>query len=109
MPLMVFLIFMALTWGALSMLSRSKSQAEERLERLGRGASMADFDMNAAEEEKKNRFRGLKDAISSLGVAMEPQSELEKNNLKVRLANAGFRSETAPMVYQGIRLVCLGV
>jgi len=108
LPLAVFLIFMAMTWGALTMLSQSKSKAEERLERLGRSRSSPEFDLSEAEAQK-NRFSGLKDAISSLGGAMEPKSELEKNVLKVKLANAGFRSETAPMVYHGIRLIALGV
>lgn len=107
MPLVVFMIFVALTWGALSLFTRSKTQAEERLERIGRGRSMADFDPAASETKK--RFSGLREAISSLGGAMEPQSALEKNALKVRLANAGFRSETAPTIYQGIRVVCLVV
>jgi tight adherence protein C len=107
LPLIVFVIFVALTWGALSLLSKGKSRAEERLDRLGRGRTSADFDL--ANTPKSDRFSGLKEAISSLGGAMEPQSELEKNQLKVRLANAGFRSEAAPMIYQGIRLVSLGV
>jgi tight adherence protein C len=107
LPLIVFVIFVALTWGALSLLGKGKSRAEERLERLGRGRTSADFDLE--NQPKSNRFSGLKEAISSLGGAMEPQSELEKNQLKVRLANAGFRSEAAPMIYQGIRLVSLGV
>ncbi|MCE9530658.1 MAG: type II secretion system F family protein [Planctomycetes bacterium] len=98
---------MVLTWGALTLLSSKKSHAEERLERMGKNHSSADFDMNSPDEKK--RFSGLKEAISSLGGAMEPQSALEKNALKVKLANAGFRSETAPMVYHGIRMVCLGV
>jgi tight adherence protein C len=106
LPLIVFLIFMLGAWGALSLLSQGKSKAEERLEQLGRSRSSPDLDMSAAEAQK-NRFSGLKDAISSLGGAMEPQSALEKNNLKVRLANAGFRSESAPMVYHGIRLISL--
>jgi len=108
LPLIVFLIFMAMTWGALTMLSSSKSHAEERLERLGRSRSSPEFDL-AEQEAQKNRFSGLKDAISSLGGAMEPKSDLEKNQLKVKLANAGFRSESAPMVYHGIRMIALGV
>jgi tight adherence protein C len=106
LPLVVFLVFVALTWGALTFFSSNKTQAEERLERIGRNRSKADFDMNS---ETKARFSGLKEAISSLGGAMEPQSALEKNALKVKLANAGFRSETAPTIYHGIRLICLGV
>ena len=40
--------------------------------------------------------------MSSLGSALEPQSDLEKNSLKIKLANAGFRSESAPAIYQGM-------
>ena len=108
LPLVVFILFMTVTWGALSLLSRTKSKAEERLENLGRSRSQPEFDLAAAEAHK-NRFSGLKEAISSLGGAMEPKSELEKNQLKVKLANAGFRSEMAPMIYHGIRLICLSV
>ena len=107
LPLIVFLVFMALTWGALTFFSKGKTQAEERLDRIGRNRSSADFEMAGAEQ--KNRFSGLKEAISSLGGAMEPQSALEKNALKVKLANAGFRSEAAPMIYAGIRMICLGI
>jgi len=108
LPLIVFVIFMVTTWGALTLMSGGKSQVEERLDRLGRPRTVGEIDMEAA-EQAKHRFSGLKEAISSLGGAMEPQSELEKNQLKVRLANAGFRSESAPMVYHGIRMVCLAV
>lgn len=107
LPLIVFVVFMLLTWGAMSLLSQGKTKAEVRLERLGRNQSSADFELE--NPDKKNRFSGLKEAISSLGGAMEPKSELEKNQLKVKLANAGFRSEAAPMIYHGIRMVSLGI
>src|SRR5260370_40502366 len=37
-----------------------------------------------------------------------PQMELEQSELKIKLANAGFRSESAVSVYLGLRLVCFG-
>jgi tight adherence protein C len=104
-PIAVFFVFMMGTWWMLSYLSNRNSQAEERLERLGRPKNLDQLDMLAP--EARQRFAGLKEAISSLGGAMEPQSELEKNQLRVELANAGFRSENAPMVYQGIRFATL--
>jgi tight adherence protein C len=57
--------------------------------------------------ESRSRFSGLRDAFSSMGSAMEPQSDLERNSLRVAMANAGFRSETAPAVFHGLRLTCL--
>jgi tight adherence protein C len=105
MPIVVFVIFMSVTWWLLSMLSTRNSQAEDRLERLGRPKSLVEIEM--AQYEQKARFSGLKDKIAGLGGALEPQSELEKNSLRVKLANAGFRSESAASIYQGIRVACL--
>jgi tight adherence protein C len=52
----------------------------------------------------------LKKTIEGLGASIsQNQSELEKNSLRVRLANAGFRSESAPAVYQGLRIASLAV
>ncbi|MBX9584505.1 MAG: type II secretion system F family protein, partial [Gemmataceae bacterium] len=104
-PVFAFVGILAGTFWLLSALSARNSQAEERLARLGRPKSLAEIDLDAADEKK--RFAGLKDVFSNLGGAMEPQSELEKNSLRIKLANAGFRSEQAAAVYQGLRVVCL--
>jgi tight adherence protein C len=90
----------------LTVISNRNSQAEERLERIGRPKSLVEIEMSAA-TEKGGRFKGLQDAFKNLGGVMEPQSDLEKNSLRIKLANAGFRSENAPAVYHGIRVVCL--
>lgn len=106
-PVFVFVAIVAGTFWLLSFISARNSQAEERLERIGRPKSLAEIDLGNA--ESRGRFKGVADAFKSLGGALEPQSELEKSALRVRLANAGFRSENAPGVYHGIRLVCLVV
>jgi len=106
MPIFSFVAVMAGAWFLLSMLSNRNSQAEERLERLGRPKSLVDIE-EMSKTESRNRFAGIKDAISGLGGALDPKSELEKNQLKVMLANAGFRSDTAATFYQGIRMACL--
>lgn len=106
-PVFVFVAIVAGTFWVLSTISARNSQAEERLERIGRPKSLAEIDLGNA--ESRGRFKGLTDAFKNLGGALEPQSELEKSALRVRLANAGFRSESAPGVYHGIRVVCLVV
>jgi tight adherence protein C len=104
--MVAFLVFMAGAWLMLSLISnRNTSQAEERLERIGRPKSLAEIEL--ANERSRERFSGMKEAVSNLGSALEPQSELEKNNLKIKLANAGFRSEAAASVYQGLRMASL--
>ena len=44
--------------------------------------------------QSKQRFGNMKDAFAKVGDVMQ-QNELEKNGLRVRLMNAGFRSESA--------------
>jgi tight adherence protein C len=105
-PFVVFGAIVAGAWFLMSALSRRTNAAEERLGRLGRPhstASLSDID------DRKQRFSGLKDVLASLGGAVEGKSELEKNKLKLQLTNAGFRSDGAPMIYQGLRLlsICL--
>lgn len=106
-PIFVFVAMVAGTFWLLSMISTRNSQAEDRLERIGRPKSLVDIEMSQA--EAGGRFKGLKDAFSNLGGVMEPNTELEKNSIRIKLANAGFRSENAAGVYQGIRVVCLVV
>ncbi len=104
-PVFVFVAMVAGTFWVLSMISRRNSRAEDRLERIGRPKSLVEIEMSQA--EGRSRFKGLKDAVSNLGGVMEPSTDLEKNSIRIQLANAGFRSENAAGVYQGIRVVCL--
>jgi tight adherence protein C len=103
-PFVVFAAIVAGAWFLMAALSKRSNRAEDRLERLGKGQTFADVDVLDA---RRQRFGGLKDAIAQLGGAMEGQSELEKNSLKLKLTNAGFRSDAAPMIYQGLRLLCI--
>lgn len=107
MPVMVFAAIGAGAFWLLSMISSRNSQAEERLERIGRPKSLVEIEL--AQLETRGRFAGIKDAFGSLGSAVDNGSEADKNSLKIKMANAGFRSENAAAVYQGIRAVCLVV
>jgi tight adherence protein C len=106
LPILVFVAIVCGVFWVLSFLSKRNSNAEDRLDRIGRPKSLMELELSQA--ESKQKFAGLKDAFSKLGVSMQPKSELEKNSLRVKLANAGFRSESAPTFYLGLRLVCLG-
>jgi len=99
-----FVLFMAGAWYVLTAISqRNTTRAEQRLERIGRPKSLAEIDL-AQNRHNEDRFTGLKETMSNLGAALEPQSDLEKNSLKIKLANAGFRSDSAVAVYLGLRL-----
>jgi tight adherence protein C len=92
--------------GVLSALSNRNSRALERLSRLSRPPSLVDMEDGKLANDK-DRFQGLVDMAKSLSSPMMPKTELEQNTLKTRLANAGFRSEAAPVVYSGIRFASL--
>jgi tight adherence protein C len=113
MPLVTFGLIMAGTWFVLSLISNRNSAAEDRLERIGRPKSLADIDIGGGGgvgggTDRRDGMAGFKNALANWGGGMaEGASEIEKNTLKVKLANAGFRSESAPAIFQGLRLVSM--
>ena len=104
-PLLVFAGIVLAIWSVLSMISQRNSRAQERLSRLSRPASLAEIE--DPRQAKGERFQGLMDTAKALSAPLMPQTELEQSALKLKLANAGFRSDAAPLVYSGIRLASL--
>jgi tight adherence protein C len=107
-PLLVFIGIVVAIWGVLSMISNRNSQALERLARLSRPQSLADI-QDPTRARGDHKLQGLIDAAKSISRPLMPNTELEQSALKTKLANAGFRSDVAPMVYSGIRLASLAL
>ncbi len=105
-PLLVFAGIVLGIWAVLSMISSRNSRAVDRLNRLSRPPSLAELDESAFSKSNE-KYKGLMDTAKKFSAPMMPQTELEASKLKVQLANAGFRSDAAPMVYSGLRIVCL--
>jgi tight adherence protein C len=103
-PLLVFAGLVAAIFAVLSMISNRNSRAQERLERISRPASLAEIEDPKA---KKERFQGVMETAKALSGPLMPQTELEQSELKIKLANAGFRSDSAVAVYLGLRFVTL--
>ena len=100
-PFLVFGAFVFGVFAVLSMLSQRNSRAAQRLDRFSRPASLAEIE--DPKLTKKERFGGVLELAKSMSAPMMPKSELEQSELKLKLANAGFRSEAAVSVYLGIR------
>jgi tight adherence protein C len=105
-PLLVFFGIVMGIWGVLSALSNRNSRSLERLARLSRPPSLVDME-DGKLAKSNERFQGLADMAKSLSSPLMPKTQLEQNALKTKLANAGFRSEAAPIVYSGIRFASL--
>ena len=100
----IFGCFVFGVWSVLSFLSNRNSRAQERLDRLSRPGSLAEID---DPKSKKERFQGVMETAKALAGPLMPKTELEQSALKIKLANAGFRSESAVNVYLGIRFITL--
>ena len=103
-PLLVGVAFIAAVFSVLSLISNRNSRAQERLDRLSRPASLAELD---DPKTKKERFQGVMETAKALARPLMPQTEIEQSALKMKLAHAGFRSDSAVPVYLGIRFTTL--
>jgi tight adherence protein C len=106
LPLISCAVFVAVVWGVLSAISQRNSRAHERLARLSRPASLAEIE-DPKSAKKKERFQSVMETAKALSSPLMPKTQLEQNKLKVRLANAGFRSDSAVSVYLGLRFASL--
>jgi tight adherence protein C len=104
-PLVVFAGLVALVFAILTMISNRNSRAMERLDRISRPASLAEIEDPKA--GKKDRFQGMMETAKALSKPLMPQTELEQSQIKMKLAHAGFRSDSAVSVYLGIRFATL--
>lgn len=104
-PLLVFGGLVAGIFALLSALNTRNSRAQERLERISRPSSLADFDDPT--KQKQDRFQSVMDTAKALSSPLMPQTETEQSEIKIRLANAGFRSDSAVAVYLGLRVAVM--
>ena len=106
-PLLVGVAFVAAVFGVLSLISSRNSRAQERLDRLSRPATAAD--LAESKLQKKDRFQGVMETAKALAKPLMPQTETERSALRMKLAHAGFRSDSAVAVYLTLRLITLVV
>jgi tight adherence protein C len=99
-PILVFGAFVAGLFWILSLISTRNSRAMERLDRMRRPASLAELE---DPKHKQDRLHGFMETAKALSSPLMPKSELEQSELRMKLAHAGFRSESAVSVYLGIR------
>lgn len=107
-PILVCLAVVAAIWSVLSLISERNSKMQDRLARHSRPASLAEIE-DPRLTKKSDRFQGLSDMAQAISQPMMPKSDLEQSALKIKMANAGFRSESAAAIYSGLRLASLGL
>lgn len=82
----------------------SRSKSEERLDQLKDPRKHVSVTKNSGSaKEKVGKF--LESTAPGLGKSLEPKTEKERNDLRQRLNHAGFRGETSPSIFSGLKIM----
>jgi tight adherence protein C len=107
MPFAIFGLFAVGAWLVLDLVSRQKSRAEDRLDEF------RDPKLRRRKEEEAKRKTSdamtnmLRKATPALARPLQPKNESDAGKLRLKLMQAGFRSEAAPTMFLGLKFVCL--
>ncbi len=104
-----FAIFGAIAAGALwllDFLTRRKGAAERRLEEL-KDPSRRRNESSGGAKALDPMTKVLEKASPALAKPLQPKNEKEANKLRDRLSYAGFRTDTAPTAFLGMKFVGL--
>ncbi len=83
------------------MLAGGRSKSEERLDVLKNHRRPQTVTKGSAKEKMTN----LLEKTSSLGTALEPKTEKEKNDLRQRMNFAGFRGDSSPLIFSSLKIM----
>jgi tight adherence protein C len=108
LPWAVFGSIAAGAWMVFEFVTKRNTRASERLE------EMLDPSVRAKRERERETAAKKTDAMSRVlskakmaARPLQPRSEADANKLKARLMAAGFRSESAPSVFLGLKFIAL--
>ena len=109
LPVAVFGMFALGAWWLLDFLAGGKSRSVQRLEELKDPTLRKRGERAGAGKKGDAMTRVLEKASPALARPLQPKTELEASKLKLKLANAGFRSEAAPTIFLGLKFLGLVV
>ena len=107
-PFAVFAAIAAAAWWVLDMMSSGKPRAMERLDEFKKPHQRRKIGDPPPAAKKTDRMsKAFENAAPKLAKPLVPKSELEMSRLKIKLANAGFRSEAASTTFLGLKFIGL--
>jgi tight adherence protein C len=106
-PFAVFGLFAALAWWVMGLVATGKPRTLERLDEL-KNPRARRRDPNAAALTKADAMaKVLEKATPALARPLVPKGEQEQGKLKLKLASAGFRGESAVSIFLGLKFLGL--
>ena len=108
LPVAVFFAVFSVIWMLADVSTKKAGIAEQRLDVLSSpyGRRIQEKMENSASEAMAKAFEA---AAPALAKPLTPQNEKEASKLKQRLMEAGFRSESAPMMFLSIKLMTAAI
>jgi len=106
-PVAIFGMFAALAWWLLERVAASRPRTLERLDELKHPRNRRPSEDLLALKKQDKMSKVLEKATPTLAKALEPKSEIEKSKLRLKLANAGFRSDAAAPIFFSMKLILL--
>ena len=104
MPFAVFGLFAAAAWWALEFIGSKNRKAEQRLDDFKDPTRRKKADSS---KESNAVSKVIQRATPALSKPLQPTNEADVSKLNLSLASAGFRGETAPSIYLGLKFVGL--
>ena len=106
-PFAVFGLFAALAWWVMGLVASGKPRSLERLDELKNPRSRRS-DPNASALKKADTMaKMLEKATPALAKPLVSKNEQEQSKLKLKLASAGFRGESAAGIFLGLKFAGL--
>lgn len=107
-PIAVFVAVAALAWWLVDFFSASSPRAEERLDELKNPTIRRRGDEILNPKKNKSQMtKVLAKAAPALSRPLQPKSGEEMGKLKARLVQAGFRHESHPSIFLGMKFAGL--
>ncbi len=106
-PFAVFGLFAALAWWVMGLVATGKPRSLERLDELKNPGARRNDPNGAALKKADAMARMLEKATPALAKPLAPKDEQEQGKLKLKLANSGFRGESAVSIFLGLKFIGL--
>ena len=107
LPFAIFGLAAIVVWILLERWAATSPRSDVRLEAIKRPRAARGSGGRALDAQPDKATKVIEKAAPALAKALQPKSEKEVSNLKVKLANAGFRGELAPNIFLGLKFVGL--
>lgn len=106
-PLAVFGLIAVIVWIVLTQLLGRNSRVESRLDDVKDPMRRRAQSESALLKRPDSMQAVLERAAPALSRPLQPKSELEQSQLRIRLSNAGWRSESAVSIFLGAKFLAL--